>query len=57
MPSFDFSSLQKEDDIIFSQPDFGDDDFDLRKNDNSYEEAIKSLSLTDSENENINVNY
>ncbi|MDD7610658.1 MAG: tetratricopeptide repeat protein [Spirochaetales bacterium] len=57
MPSFDFSSLQKEDDIIFSQPDFGDDDFDLRKNDNSYEEAIESLSLTDSENGNINVNY
>ena len=57
MPDFDFSSLQKEDDIIFSQPDFGDDDFDLRKNDNSYEEAIESLSLTDSENENINVNY
>ncbi|MCI6186951.1 MAG: tetratricopeptide repeat protein [Spirochaetia bacterium] len=56
MPSFDFSSLQKEDDIIFSQPDFGDDDFDLQKNDNSYEEAIESLSLTDSENENINVN-
>ena len=57
MPSFDFSSLQKEDDIIFSQPDFETDDSDLRKNDNSYEEAIKSLSLTDSENENINVNY
>ena len=57
MPSFDFSSLQKEDDIIFSQPDFETDDFDLRKNDNSYEEAIESLSLTDSENENINVNY
>ncbi len=57
MPSFDFSSLQKEDDIIFSQPDFGDDDFDLQKNDNSYEEAIESLSLTDSENGNINVNY
>ena len=57
MPDFDFSSLQKEDDIIFSQPDFETDDFDLQKNDNSYEEAIESLSLTDSENENINVNY
>ena len=57
MPSFDFSSLQKEDDIILSQSDFGDDDSDLRKNDNSYEEAIESLSLTDSENENINENY
>ena len=57
MPSFDFSSLQKEDDIILSQSDFETDDFDLRKNDNSYEEAIESLSLTDSENENINVNY
>ena len=57
MPSFDFSSLQKEDDIILSQSDFETDDSDLRKNDNSYEEAIKSLSLTDSENENINVNY
>ena len=57
MPSFDFSSLQKEDDIISSQPDFETDDFDLQKNDNSYEEAIESLSLTDSENENINENY
>ncbi len=57
MPSFDFSSLQKEDDIILSQSDFETDDSDLRKNDNSYEEAIESLSLTDSENENINVNY
>ena len=56
MPSFDFSSLQKEDDIILSQPDFETDDSDLRKNDDSYEEAIESLSLTDSENENINVN-
>ena len=56
MPSFDFSSLQKEDDIILSQSDFETDDSDLRKNDNSYEEAIESLSLTDSENENINVN-
>ena len=57
MPSFDFSSLQKEDDIILSQSDFETDDSDLRKNDNSYEEAIESLSLTDSENENINENY
>ena len=57
MPSFDFSSLQKEDDIIFSQSDFETDDSDLRKNDNLYEEAIESLSLTDSENENINENY
>ena len=57
MPSFDFSSLQKEDDIILSQSDSETDDFDLRKNDNLYEEAIESLSLTDSENENINVNY
>ena len=57
MPSFDFSSLQKEDDIILSQSDFETDDFDLQKNDNSYEEAIESLSLTDSENENINENY
>ena len=57
MPSFDFSSLQKEDDIILSQSDFETDDSDLQKNDDSYEEAIESLSLTDSENENINVNY
>ena len=57
MPSFDFSSLQKEDDIILSQSDFETDDSGLRKNDNSYEEAIESFSLTNSENENINVNY
>ncbi|MDD6968506.1 MAG: tetratricopeptide repeat protein [Treponema sp.] len=52
MPDFDFSSLQKEDDIISSQPDFEDDDFDLRKNDNFFEQGIENFSLTDSESDN-----
>ena len=52
MPDFDFSSLQKEDDIIFSQPDFEDDDFDLQKNDDFFEQGIENFSLTDSESDN-----
>ncbi|MDY4523660.1 MAG: tetratricopeptide repeat protein [Treponema sp.] len=52
MPSFDFSSLQKEDDIIFSQSDFEDDDFDLQKNDDFFEQGIENFSLTDSESDN-----
>ena len=52
MPDFDFSSLQKEDDIIFSQPDFETDDFDLQKNDDFFEQGIENFSLTDSESDN-----
>ena len=52
MPDFDFSSLQKEDDIISSQSDFETDDFDLRKNDNFFEQGIENFSLTDSESDN-----
>ena len=59
MPAFDFSSLQKEDDIISSQSEFETSDFDLQKNeeyDNSFETRIESYSLTDSESENDNKN-
>lgn len=52
MPSFDFSSLQKEDDIISSQSDFETDDFDLQKNDDFFEQGIENFSLTDSESDN-----
>ena len=52
MPDFDFSSLQKEDDIIFSQPDFETDDFDLQKNDDFFEQGIENFSLADSESDN-----
>ena len=52
MPDFDFSSLQKEDDIISSQPDFETDDFDLQKNDDFFEQGIENFSLTDSESDN-----
>ena len=52
MPDFDFSSLQKEDDIISSQSDFETDDFDLQKNDDFFEQGIENFSLTDSESDN-----
>ena len=52
MPSFDFSSLQKEDDIISSQSDFETYDFDLQKNDDFFEQGIENFSLTDSESDN-----
>ena len=52
MPDFDFSSLQKEDDIISSQSDFETDDFDLQKNDDFFEQGIENFSLADSESDN-----
>ena len=52
MSDFDFSSLQKEDDIISSQSDFETDDFDLQKNDDFFEQGIENFSLTDSESDN-----
>ena len=54
MPAFDFSSLKKEDDIISSQFDSENDDFDLQKNDDSFAARMENYSLTDSESENDN---